>query len=315
MKEPLSAMDANVSDNTRDQIRSSDSSVPKPILSQYKASNIMPPGDIKRCQNKINRDNSLNTKGETAQNIEYPSNQQTTTFKNPNIQNGSNVDSGTQVENAYDATKPISNNKINHYHKIHKNVRNRARKFDNSRPSKSAFLGGLFTDLTASEDTLLLENGEVHQMCERSKLSSNDPMIKMPSIFGSSTNINNNSALISESPVTSGAISKHNRPPRKSVNIQSPTKEIDGRSNNPVTMSSIVDAKKSPKDGKNRRNPEVPPNRAVGDQITTLSDKTLEATTKGKKGPQVRSIVLKLSKSDYIYILRVKILRNILFVH
>ena len=71
--EPLSAMDANVSDNTRDQIRSSDSSVPKPISSQYKASNIMPPCDPKRCQNKINRDNSLNMKGKTAQNIEYPS--------------------------------------------------------------------------------------------------------------------------------------------------------------------------------------------------------------------------------------------------
>ena len=106
MIDPLSAMDANVSDNTRDQIRSSDSSVPKPISSQYKGSNIMPPSDLKRCQNKINRDNSLIRKGETAQHIEYLSNQETTTtFRNPNIQNGSNVDSGTQVENAYNTTK------------------------------------------------------------------------------------------------------------------------------------------------------------------------------------------------------------------
>ena len=182
-------MDANVPNNTRDQIRSSDSSVPNEILSQYQARSIMQPSDSKRCQNKMNRGNSLDVKGENAQNKECSSNCETT-FNNPTFETGSNNNGGTQpIENLYNPTN--SNNKINHYHKIHKNVRNRARKFDSNRPSKSAFLGGLFTDLTASEDTLLLENGEVHQMCERSKLSSNDPTIKMPSIFGSITNINN----------------------------------------------------------------------------------------------------------------------------
>ena len=47
MIDPLSAMDANVSDNTRDQIRSSDSSVPSPISSHYMGSNRMPPSDQK----------------------------------------------------------------------------------------------------------------------------------------------------------------------------------------------------------------------------------------------------------------------------
>ena len=61
MIDPLSAMDAYVSNNTRDQIRSSDSSVPSPISSQYTASNRMPPSDQKRCQNKINQNNSAQT--------------------------------------------------------------------------------------------------------------------------------------------------------------------------------------------------------------------------------------------------------------
>ena len=121
--------------------------------------------------------------------------------------------------------------KINHYHKIHKNVRNRARKFEGNNSSTPAFLGGLFTDLTASEDTLLLENGEVHQMCETTDV---EPTIKMPSIFGSITNVNSKSALGRGSPapsVAGGARKKHHGE-RKSVVLQSPAKENSVRKDN-----------------------------------------------------------------------------------
>ena len=288
MIEPLSAMDASVSNNTRGQIRSSDSSVPSPISSQYMASNRMPSSDQKRCQNKINRINS-------AQNIDcFPQPQPSSSkpFQTNNDEDG-NVRAGNSVQSESfrdlpNQPSPISNNKINHYHKIHKNVRNRARKFDNNRSSKSAFLGGLFTDLTASEDTLLLENGDVHQMNERSKLSSKDPTINMPSIFGSISNMNNNnSALICESPGASGAISKNTRPPRKSVNIRSPTKEAVARVNNEVTnTSSNEDKRNVHKDDKRRRNPDIPQNRSVSDQIGI--EKAISPTVKGKKAPQVR---------------------------
>ena len=283
MIEPLSAMDANVSNNTRDQIRSSDSSVPSPISSQYMATNRMPSSDQKRCQNKVNRINS-------AQNIDcFPQSSSSIPFQTNNDDGDNSASNDVQSESFRDQPNqpsPISNNKINHYHKIHKNVRNRARKFDNNRSSKSAFLGGLFTDLTASEDTLLLENGDVHQMNERSKLSSKDPTINMPSIFGSISNMNNNnSALICESPGASGAISKTTRPPRKSVNIRSPTKEAVARINNDVAnTSSNGDKKNGHKDDKRRRNPDIH-NRTVSDQIGI--EKAI-SPVKGKKAPQVR---------------------------
>ena len=288
--------DVTVSNNTRDQIRSSDSSVPNKVLPQNQARNIMQPSDSKRCQNKMNGGNSLEVNGENAQSKGCSSNTQTM-FTNPNFQNGSSS-GGTQTESFYNPTS--SNNKINHYHKIHKNVRNRARKFDSNRPSKSAFLGGLFTDLTASEDTLLLENGEVHPRSERSKLPSNDPMIKMPSIFGSITNINNNnnnnnnSALIRDSPVASGAISKNTRPPRKSVTVKSPAKEVDTRTGHLVTSTSEVDKENSSRQRRPTNihtNPELPGNRSVNDQIGI--EKQLSSSVKGKKGPQV-SIILSI---------------------
>ena len=174
-------------------------------------------------------------------------------------------------------------------HKIHKNVRNRARKFDSNRPSKSAFLGGLFTDLTASEDTLLLENGDVHQMNDRSKKLSplKDQTINMPSIFGSITNVNNNnSALLCDSPVTSGAISKRSRLPRKSVNIQSPKKELDRKSNHHVTTNTTLDKEENKNAGNNRKNPDLTHIRSVNDQIGI--EKPLASSAKGKKAPQVR---------------------------
>merc|ERR1719242_2626831 len=125
----------------------------------------------------------------------------------------------------------------------------------------------------------------VHPMCERSKLSSNDPTIKMPSIFGSISNVNNNnhnnnnSALMSDSPVASGAISKHNRPIRKSVNIQSPVKELDRKNEHPKTTT---DKERQQKDNNNRQNTEVPIARPrIG------IEKSLTAPTKGKKGPQL----------------------------
>ena len=298
-----SAMDASVSNHNRDQIRSSDSSVPNKSSLQYKPLNKSSEKDAKRCQN--NKDVSHALIYENAQN---DSNTDSATCisssKISNLQNiESKNDTNSHVENLYNPN--VSNNKINHYHKIHKNVRNRARKFDNDRTSKSAFLGGLFTDLTASEDTLLLENGEVHPMspikvntssgteklvhpmCERSKLSSNDPTIKMPSIFGSISNVNNNnhnnnnSALMSDSKVASGAISKHNRPIRKSVNIQSPVKELDRKNEHPKTTT---DKERPQKDNSNRQNTEVPIARPrIG------IEKSLTAPTKGKKGPQVRN--------------------------
>ena len=288
MIDPLSAMDANVSNNTRDQIRSSDSSVPIPISSQYMGSNRMPPSDQKRCQNKTNQNNSAQ------QTIDCLP--QTTSIRN--FQNGNNQGTNSSVtsnnvqndictDQLPHQPSPISNNKINHYHKIHKNVRNRARKFDNNRSSKSAFLGGLFTDLTASEDTLLLENGEVHQMNERSKMSSKDhPTIDMPPIFGSISNINNNnSALICESPGASGAISKNTRPARKSVNIKSPTKEaVPKRPNDFGEKSSNVENVQKDND-KRRRKPDIPQNRSVSDQIGI--EKAVGPSAKGKKAPQV----------------------------
>ena len=298
-----SAMDASVSNHNRDLIRSSDSSVPNKSSLQYKPLNKSSEKDAKRCQN--NKDVSHALIYENAQNDSNTdsatciSSSKISNLQNIEIKNNTN----SHVENSYNPN--VSNNKINHYHKIHKNVRNRARKFDNDRTSKSAFLGGLFTDLTASEDTLLLENGEVHPMspikvntlsgtdkmvhpmCERSKLSSNDPTIKMPSIFGSISNVNNNnhnnnnSALMSDSPVASGAISKHNRPIRKSVNIQSPVKELDRKNEHPKTTT---DKERPQKDNSNRQNTEVPIARPrIG------IEKSLTAPTKGKKGPQVRN--------------------------
>ena len=285
MIDPLSAMDAYVSNNTRDQIRSSDSSVPSPISSQYTASNRMPPSDQKRCQNKINQNNS-------AQTIDcYPQTSLTRNFQQGNDDSKNTAANNVQSDSCRDQThqpSPISNNKINHYHKIHKNVRNRARKFDNNGSSKSAFLGGLFTDLTASEDTLLLENGEVHQLNERSRMTSKDnPTINMPPIFGSISNMNNNnSALLCESPGASGAISKNTRPARKSVNIKSPSKEtVPKRSNDVVDKSSNVDNIQKDKD-KRRRNPtDMSQNRSVSDQIGI--EKSISPTVKGKKAPQV----------------------------
>ena len=287
MIDPLSAMDANVSDNTRDQIRSSDSSVPSPISSQYMGSNRMPPSDQKRCQNKPNQNKS-------AQIIDcFPKTTSNRNFQLDNDQgnNSSETTNNVQKDICKDQPhqpSPISNNKINHYHKIHKNVRNRARKFDDDRSSKSAFLGGLFTDLTASEDTLLLENGEVHQMSERSKMSSKDnPTINMPPIFGSISNINNNnSALLCESPGPSGAISKNTRPARKSVNIKSPTKEaVPRRTNDFGEKSSNVDNVQKDKDKRRRKN-DIPQNRSVSDQIGI--EKAVGPSAKGKKAPQVR---------------------------
>ena len=91
----------------------------------------------------------------------------------------------------------------------------------------------------------------------------------------------NNSALMSDSPVASGAISKHNRPIRKSVNIQSPVKELDRKNEHPKTTT---DKERPQKDNNNRQNTEVPIARPrIG------IEKSLTAPTKGKKGPQVRN--------------------------
>ena len=280
MQDPLSAMDATVSTNAKDTIRSSDSSVPSKLSSDCQARNNMPPSDLKRCQKTTN--NGIFCNGQSAQSTE-DSATPNTRLNDSNFRDFHRSElSGSEFENVCNTN---SNTKLNHYHKIHKNVRNRARKFDSDKPSAHAFLGGLFTDLTASEDTLLLENGEVHQVCERSKLASNDPTIKMPSIFDSITNVNKNSALMHDSKAT-GAISKNARPLKKSVSLKSPAKNNVSR-NDPVIPTSAEKEGGLDRQGSfySRHDSAVVGNRSPNDQIGV--DKQYSSAAKGKKGPQV----------------------------